>query len=272
MKRIFNKTFFYSLSFSILLLVATSLLLLSYEFDISGSTKKIYCISEYNNYKYVKLKRKKKFIYDYSRVNIVNSKNINKKSDEFPQKIYFESEKRINSAGLFERIYNLFWATNYVPGDISNAHYGLRNRCTLCHSFFNLSYKEKCLSCHKALAEKIKLEKGFHYNKRNETCIQCHLEHLGDIIKLVDLSSFRHVYSEYQLIGYHQITDCYDCHQKATPVKPNSIVSENAIARPWLRFSISKFKECIPCHPDPHNPTFGEDCEFCHPLHLRWYQ
>ena len=272
MKKILNKTFIYSLFLFILLIVLTSVFLYQYNIKLYPFDAIYPEIIGYNSYKFKKLKGKKLYFDKYSRKNILNAKNLYTKALKVPEKLFFDSEKRIDSIGFIEKIYNLFWSINYIPGEISNVHYGLKNRCTVCHSLFNISYKEKCLACHRALAEKMNTGIGFHYNKRNESCIQCHLEHLGNDINFVDLSSFRHVYTEYPLIGYHKKADCYYCHQKAQTVKPNTIISENTISRSWLRFSLKKFTKCNSCHPDPHKPTFGKNCKPCHPLKLHWHQ
>jgi len=267
-----RKNFWLSIFIALVLLTLILSVILS---DHSEAFEHFYLdanVKDYNSYHLPPLKGKKLYTDNYERKDIVNSKNIKMKSRYLPERYFLDSRMRVEPLSFFDRFLNLLWSINYSPGPLSRGHSGFKNNCLACHSLFNTDYSENCLDCHIAQKEKMQAEHGFHYNKQQENCISCHVEHSGESLNYVDLSVFRHTYTEYKLVGYHKKADCYYCHLKARPVKPNTIVSQNTIAREFLRFSIDQFGKCLNCHPDPHKPTFGWNCQECHPLTMRWWQ
>lgn len=181
---------------------------------------------------------------------------------------------RLGAEAGWPNVLALLYSIQYQPGDISPAHQGIANSCEQCHSFGQTGFRSRCLDCHVSLKKKIDSERGFHASKGDTPCETCHLEHGGGRWNLVDLSGFDHNSTEYSLYGYHQWGDCYRCHKRAAPFKPNTILSLNQKPRSLNRFSIpeKEYNQCTDCHPDPHWPTFGKNCADCHPVYLRWYQ
>lgn len=143
--------------------------------------------------------------------------------------------------------------TIFMPGEVIEGHAEYESECTQCHSRFKKSSQKKlCLDCHEETAEDIFRKTGFH--GRNEDvhsadCKSCHSEHKGrnaDIIQL-NLSTFNHKLTDFELEGSHKSVSCENCH------KPDKKYSE----APLL---------CFDCHGEnePHQGNLGEQCDDCH--------
>ena len=133
------------------------------------------------------------------------------------------------------------------PGVLSKPHAhlsGIKN-CNVCHGSNRDVLESKCLECHKDLAARISVGKGFHADKKTK-CMTCHTEHLGKDfdIRGLDLKTFNHNQTGWKLEGFHaQIKNCASCHK----------------TRSFLGLSTS----CKSCHIDPHRGALPS-CETCH--------
>src|SRR5512134_103188 len=66
------------------------------------------------------------------------------------------------------------------PGRLSRAHASLEGiaNCLQCHSAGQRVAADKCLACHKPVAERIAQKRGVHRAVTTD-CISCHVEHAG---------------------------------------------------------------------------------------------
>ncbi len=136
------------------------------------------------------------------------------------------------------------------PGPLSKAHAGLEGiaNCDKCHEQGKKVSAPRCLSCHKAVAERIAQQKGMHRDVKGD-CTGCHIEHAGRDadIRHFDTRAFDHrAETGFVLDGRHAAitTQCASCHK----------------TRSFLGLSPA----CASCHADPHKGRLGSDCARCH--------
>jgi len=148
------------------------------------------------------------------------------------------------------------------PGDLSNAHShlsGLSN-CTKCHVLGNRVPNEKCLDCHSEIQQRITSQKGYHssVDVRGKTCFSCHSEHNGKNFQLtrLDITTFDHNLTGYQLSVPHAREDCKACHTNV------HISDKNILAKKNTYLGLST--ECLSCHADYHQQTLSPICLDCH--------
>lgn len=144
------------------------------------------------------------------------------------------------------------------PGPLSQVHSDLAGltQCVSCHTPGRGVEAEKCLACHKDLAERIDAGRGFHRGK-GDGCTGCHLEHQGKDFQLLRWipSELDHAETGYPLVGLHRnVEACEQCH------KPS-----NAPARNKSTTFLLNDSRCLACHTDVHQGRLGEDCQRCHP-------
>jgi len=136
------------------------------------------------------------------------------------------------------------------PGPLSGPHAkleGLAN-CQKCHEPGKKVTAERCLVCHKPIAERIAAKKGVHRDVTND-CVSCHVEHAGSNAELRPLDPKRFDHADetgFALDGRHAAiaTNCEKCH------KTRSFLG----VRP----------DCASCHQDPHRGALGSACASCH--------
>jgi len=136
------------------------------------------------------------------------------------------------------------------PGRLSKAHAELEGllSCTKCHERGRRVAPEKCLGCHKPVAERIAMRKGIHKDAADD-CISCHVDHAGPEANLrpFDTTRFDHAaVAGFALDDKHAkvATRCDACHK----------------TRSFLTASPS----CATCHDDVHKARLGPTCETCH--------
>lgn len=157
------------------------------------------------------------------------------------------------------------------PGKLSEAHAhleGLRN-CTQCHQLRSPGVdRDRCLSCHRPLAERIEIGRGYHGSLDETECGRCHKEHLGKSFQVTHFNaeSFAHDSTGYTLKGRHSEAECRACH------RPELVVSQDvrefkdaagALDRTYLGLGTG----CATCHgsDDPHGGQFPDrECASCH--------
>ena len=142
------------------------------------------------------------------------------------------------------------------PGRLHKAHAALEGvgNCLSCHSKGRQVDANKCLTCHKPIAERIARKTGIHRNVTTD-CVTCHVEHAGADAELrpFDQSKFNHATDAgFRLDGLHAplAANCVSCH------KSRSFVTSNS--------------SCASCHTDTHKGTLGTQCSTCHSTSVRF--
>jgi len=157
------------------------------------------------------------------------------------------------------------------PGKLIKSHNdlaGIRN-CTKCHQLGERGVSnDKCLDCHRPLADRIARKAGFHATIGDKSCGECHKDHFGPDFDAIhfDSTAFDHADAGYRLVGGHLKAACRDCHQpeNITDTAVRKTAAEHArLASTYLGLSTT----CVSCHrkDDPHQGQFGtRACEDCH--------
>ena len=142
------------------------------------------------------------------------------------------------------------------PGRLSRAHASLEgiNSCLQCHTAGRGVSAQKCLICHKPVAERIARKQGVHRAVTTD-CVTCHVEHAGVDAELRPFNTqrFNHATdTRFPLDGRHAslAANCAGCHK----------------TRSFLTTSPS----CSSCHTDAHTGTLGPRCETCHTTSIRF--
>ena len=157
------------------------------------------------------------------------------------------------------------------PGRLSRAHQDLDGplKCGECHSFGAENPTLRCLHCHKEVAARLQLGRGYHSTiipggATEASCGKCHPEHGGVGFRLIDpgftKNGFDHSKLGFALEGKHGLLKCNQCHQpKFIPSYMRADIRMN-LNRTYLGLDTA----CISCHQDPHQSTLGPKCAGCH--------
>jgi nitrate/TMAO reductase-like tetraheme cytochrome c subunit len=136
------------------------------------------------------------------------------------------------------------------PGVLTKSHAGLEGiaNCAKCHEPGQGVTAEKCLSCHKPVADRIARRIGVHRDVKGD-CVTCHVEHTGadGELRPFDQAAFDHArVAGFALDGRHAALSgkCAACH------KTRSFLTASA--------------DCQSCHKDVHNGKLGASCASCH--------
>ena len=136
------------------------------------------------------------------------------------------------------------------PGPLSRAHASLEGveKCLQCHTKGRQVAADKCLVCHKPIADRIAARKGIHRNVTTD-CVTCHVEHAGVDAELrpFDQKAFDHARDTgFALDGLHAplTANCAACHK--------------------TRSFLNVPTRCSACHTDPHKGSLGTECAMCH--------
>ena len=142
------------------------------------------------------------------------------------------------------------------PGRLSGAHASLEGigNCLQCHSAGRGIAPDKCLTCHKPVADRIAQKKGLHRAAATQ-CVSCHVEHAGVDAELrpFNVQQFNHrTETGFPLDGLHAplAANCAVCHK----------------TRSFLTTSPS----CASCHTDAHKGSLGPNCATCHTTSVRF--
>jgi hypothetical protein len=152
---------------------------------------------------------------------------------------------------------------NSSPGPLAQAHAHIDgpNNCVKCHISGKRDLKpEKCLDCHKAVAERIQKGRGIHASPKalGRQCELCHKDHKGLGFDIFGWGSFggqqkfNHEISGFSLTGRHSVVECAKCHKQKTPT-----------GRPTF---YAAPETCQGCHRSPHGEMHAplDQCERCH--------
>ncbi|MCC6727456.1 MAG: class III cytochrome C family protein [Saprospiraceae bacterium] len=171
------------------------------------------------------------------------------------------------------------------PGELSQGHQDLNNKCYACHTPFGGIGNDKCIACHKvseigldtsttmAQAKKVL----FHEQLLNQTCTSCHTDHNGTIPDPT-LTNFEH-----SLIAQTIVNDCIKCHQKPDDRLHKQLsescnkchtTNEWKLSEPFDHAMITSVgrENCTSCHKNPNDSfhsTIKDNCIKCHDTE-RW--
>lgn len=97
-----------------------------------------------------------------------------------------------------------------------------------------------------------------HRKQLDAKCDQCHdFENWKESTK----KKFDHEKTKYPLVGLHQKVECIKCHiAKEDPQKK----PDGTIDKDFVNYKKMEFDNCTPCHNDPHQNKFGQNCAKCH--------
>ncbi len=136
------------------------------------------------------------------------------------------------------------------PGELTKPHAALEGiaNCQKCHEQGQRITAQKCLACHKPVADRIAAQIGVHRDVRGD-CVTCHVEHTGrdGEVRPFDERAFDHArVARFPLDGRHAklAAGCAACH------KTRSFLTASAA--------------CQSCHADVHKGKLGSACESCH--------
>ena len=136
------------------------------------------------------------------------------------------------------------------PGALSRAHASLEGvaQCQQCHERGRQVAADRCLTCHKPIADRILRKVGVHKDVKTD-CVQCHVEHAGrdGELRPFDQAAFKHAaVTGFALDGVHAASaqKCAACHTGRTFLN----------AKPT----------CSSCHADAHKGQLGTTCQRCH--------
>jgi hypothetical protein len=136
------------------------------------------------------------------------------------------------------------------PGPLARAHSSLEGlvNCQKCHEPGRRVTAERCLTCHKPIADRIARRTGVHRNVTDD-CVSCHIDHAGadGELRPFDTRSFNHAAETgFPLDGKHAgaHVSCTSCH------KTRSFLTANP--------------SCQTCHIDTHKGSLGAACARCH--------
>lgn len=142
------------------------------------------------------------------------------------------------------------------PGPLARPHASLEGiaNCSKCHESGRRVTADKCLACHRPIAERAARRKGIHQDAKAD-CVQCHSDHAGldGVLRPFDEKRFDHAATAgFALVGGHAAVagGCAACHK----------------ARSYL----TAVPDCATCHRDVHKGAFGSACTNCHSARTRF--
>ncbi|MFT3835665.1 MAG: hypothetical protein QM723_01540 [Myxococcaceae bacterium] len=157
----------------------------------------------------------------------------------------------------------------FSPGELAKPHANLEGlpNCTKCHPAGSQLSQEACLACHGELKPEIGKSQGFHgrINDEKRACENCHHEHQGRELQLIDWgpkgqAGFEHLRAGWALNGAHAKTSCDKCHEKRLFTDKVALKLLERKPVTWLGLS----KGCESCHFDEHRGQLEGSCAECH--------
>ncbi len=163
------------------------------------------------------------------------------------------------------------------PGELSRVHAEIDSSrdCLQCHATGKGVTRERCLSCHGLLGERIEAGAGLHARPDYQRCETCHIEHHGREFELIwwgkagiegppggwQMEHFDHDETGYPLTGPHRL-GCRECHQASRIAEPERLV---AAGKDLDRTFLGLGTRCVTCHQDPHRGQMApRECSECH--------
>jgi hypothetical protein len=169
------------------------------------------------------------------------------------------------------------------PGQLTDGHQRIKEKCLSCHTPFQGIDNNKCISCHK-LSEigKNSLKPGsksapnekilFHSSLANQECSSCHTDHKG-VHPESSITSFNH-----EMLEIATRNNCLGCHRKPTDklhiqlsVACNNCHNtkgwKSATAFDHNMIHATVRNNCKNCHEPPkdnYHQLIKENCDKCH--------
>ncbi len=169
------------------------------------------------------------------------------------------------------------------PGELSQGHQNLNNKCLSCHQPFWGISNDKCISCHQLNeigkdtlpSVNTALNKNkvlFHESFTNQNCMACHTDHKGIDPKL-SLGKFEH-----SLISKPVLNNCVSCHktpenelhkQLTTDCKSCHNTNDWKASKTFNHELITELNKnnCTSCHQSPKDSfhqSVKTNCNECH--------
>lgn len=153
------------------------------------------------------------------------------------------------------------WQRMAAPGELSQPHAFLENKCAACHTPVKGAEAKNCIVCH-ADNKSVMQRQPSAFHADIAACSACHLEHQGRVPSTTQMD---HV--ALARIGAKQLKD-----------EPARAGVDVAQIRHWLDATPAPqpalahlrpdeaLLNCATCHQtkDPHRGLFGNDCAQCH--------
>ncbi len=136
----------------------------------------------------------------------------------------------------------------HKPAFISDVAIGTHDDANRERTFLGMG--AACLNCHE----------DEHRDQLTDDCISCHTYEAW-----TPASKFAHEKTRYPLAGKHQNVDCAKCHAlEPVAAFAGTKLAKTERAGTMARYSGLDFSNCMPCHKDPHENKFGQNCQTCH--------
>lgn len=166
------------------------------------------------------------------------------------------------------------WSNLTSPGPLHPSHANVPDLqgsrgCAACHGKGGVPMADSCITCHQDIKDQLDKSRGIHGSLESgvaRACASCHGEHAGGKLALVSelvfeaakvpvSDAYDHKFDPgFSLVGAHVKIKCEQCHTLARA--------------PSLRKGAKRFlglsQECVRCHKDAHEGSFGHDCQSCH--------
>jgi hypothetical protein len=154
------------------------------------------------------------------------------------------------------------------PGALSKAHErfdGLGD-CTKCHTGGSGLDNKTCLACHAEIGTRIDTGRGYHATVKSQSCNECHREHRGRAVSLIqwpggNRDAFNHNLTGWQLQGAHEKESCIECHE---PRRIDDKKVRELIVKEGRKTFLGLSRRCDRCHHDEHRGQLQNDCTQCH--------
>ncbi len=152
------------------------------------------------------------------------------------------------------------WSDAVRPGQLSEAHAFLKDKCESCHTPNKGVTVAKCVTCHAPETDLLmRRSTAFHANV--QTCSGCHIEHQGARTRPIKMDHAVLEGIARKTAGRPVALDCVSCHT-AKDTHQTFFGKECATCHVTTTWEISKFQhpsakstECAQCHKPPpsHN-------------------
>ena len=153
------------------------------------------------------------------------------------------------------------------PGPLSRPHASLEGikNCLECHATAKENVPDKCMKCHKQIAEQNSSGHGLHAQSGHGDCVVCHVEHQGVNFDLLHfdggMEAFDHRLTGYALAGKHAKAACRTCHNPER-IRDDRVRTSREVSLD--RTFLGLDTKCKSCHFDEHRGQLAETCESCH--------
>lgn len=137
----------------------------------------------------------------------------------------------------------------HKPALISDGQLGSATKTNLQKTLLGLG--TDCKSCHS----------DEHRGQLSQDCAACHTSEAW-----TPASDFSHDKARFPLAGKHRDITCEKCHlpQNTPPIVNANLVQKKERTDQFTKYKELSFSNCTPCHSDPHEDKFGQDCKGCH--------